>query len=236
MFFVPDAAAPSPTPSGNHLRVPPVAFPSNAHEWADDADDDSPPTSPTFHDEQDIWARDMDALETLSQASDMVVHSDTTSLASSMNTAGVTVKPSQRSYAVDMGPDEFIRTNGIPDYADLEDAGSRSPGAESVSTSTKVAAEFHLREVEEQLQNIFTPTPMELFRVTLFKIREHGGFGFCLSDGVYEKGVYISAIQPGGPAERSGMLNTYDKILQVMFRNSASTNCGFHIGDARSFS
>ena len=157
----------------------------------------------------------MDALKTLSQASDMVVHSDTTSLASSMNTASQSGKQ-QRTYSLDGGPDQYmIRSIGITDYVDLDDIGPRSPGTESVSTSTKIAAEFHLREVEEQLQNIFTPTPMELFRVTLYKIRAHGGFGFCLSDGVYEKGVYVSAIQPSGPAERSGVLKTYDRILQV---------------------
>ena len=178
-------------------------------------DDLSPPMSPTFSDDQDYWSKDMDALETLSQASDMVVHSDTTSLASSMNTASQSGKQ-QRTYSLDGGPDQYmIRSNGITDYVDLDDIGPRSPGTESVSTSTKIAAEFHLREVEEQLQNIFTPTPMELFRVTLYKIRAHGGFGFCLSDGVYEKGVYVSAIQPSGPAERSGVLKTYDRILQV---------------------
>ena len=211
-----DAKAPSPTPSGNHLRVPQLSFPSNPHEWTseDILDDLSPPMSPTFSDDQDYWSKDMDALETLSQASDMVVHSDTTSLASSMNTASQSGKQ-QRTYSLDGGPDQYIRSNGIADYVDLDDIGPRSPGTESVSTSTKIATEFHLREVEEQLQNIFTPTPMELFRVTLYKIRAHGGFGFCLSDGVYEKGVYVSAIQPNGPAERSGVLKTYDRILQV---------------------
>ena len=198
------------------MRVPQLSFPSNPHEWTpeDMLDDLSPPMSPTFSDDQDYWSKDMDALETLSQASDMVVHSDTTSLASSMNTTSQNGKQ-RRTYSLDGAPDQYIRSNGITDYVDLDDIGPRSPGTESVSTSTKIAAEFHLREVEEQLQNIFTPTPMELFRVTLYKIRAHGGFGFCLSDGVYEKGVYVSAIQPSGPAERSGVLKTYDRILQV---------------------
>jgi len=35
-----------------------------------------------------------------------------------------------------------------------------------VTTGTAAGAEFQLREVEEQLDNIFTPTPIELLKVT----------------------------------------------------------------------
>ena len=73
--------------------------------------------------------------------------------------------------------------------------------------------EIQLKEVEEQLQNIFTPTPIELLRVSLSKARDKEDFGFSLSDGVFEKGVYVSAIRPGGPA--SSKLKPFDRILQV---------------------
>ena len=75
-------------------------------------------------------------------------------------------------------------------------------------------AEMHLREVEEEMQQIFTPTPVELLRVTLSRWHKGEDFGFSLSDGVYEKGVYISAVRPGGPADRVG-LRPFDRILQV---------------------
>ncbi len=228
----PDAAAPSPTPSGNHLRVPPPGFQSTNQDWDwnPETDPDSPPMSPTFEDpegeeDQDVWSKDMDALETLSQASDMVINTDTESLASSFNASSTNGRP-MRSFNIDNIPGEHHHSlqhgdnnnnSAGPDYSiDLDEIPlrSRSP-TESLSNSTKATAEFHLREVEEQLQNIFTPTPMELYRVTLYKIRDCGGFGFCISDGVYEKGVYVSAIQPGGPADRSGVINPYDRILQV---------------------
>lgn len=97
----------------------------------------------------------------------------------------------------------------IPDLALLQGQQYLSP-AEMVNE-----AELHLQEVEEQLQNIFTPTPIELCRITLYKYSESENFGFSLSDGVYEKGVYISAIRPGGPAEKCGNLLPFDRILQI---------------------
>jgi len=81
------------------------------------------------------------------------------------------------------------------------------------TVSDVTTADFHLREVEEQLENIFTPTPIELLKVTLRRPRETDDFGFSLSDGVFEKGVYVGAVRPGGPA--AGALKPYDRVLQV---------------------
>lgn len=39
-------------------------------------------------------------------------------------------------------------------------------------------------------------------------------FGFSVSDGFLEKGVYVNMIRPDGPADRAG-LRPYDRILQV---------------------
>lgn len=99
----------------------------------------------------------------------------------------------------------------------LSTRGTDDHSATSSKTSSHrvITADMHLREVEEQLQNIFTPTPVELLRVTLHRRTESESFGFGLSDGVYEKGVYISAIQPGGPADVQGKLRPYDRLLQV---------------------
>ena len=104
-----------------------------------------------------------------------------------------------------------LRQNGYLSGAsspDLDDDFGDLPGK-------SLGAEMHLREVEEQLQNIFTPTPVELFRVVLHKYSSLDDFGFGVSDGIYEKGVFISAIRPGGPADQSGVLNQYDRLLQV---------------------
>jgi len=92
-----------------------------------------------------------------------------------------------------------------------------SGGVDAVSDIT--TADIHLKEVEEQLQNIFTPTPIELMKVTLYKQNDSDDFGFSLSDGVFEKGVYVGAVKPNGPAAE--VLRPYDRLLQVAYSSSS---------------
>lgn len=40
-------------------------------------------------------------------------------------------------------------------------------------------------------------------------------FGFSVSDGLYERGIYINRVRKGGPADISGQLQAFDRILQV---------------------
>lgn len=70
------------------------------------------------------------------------------------------------------------------------------------------------RTIDQQLQTIFTPTPIQLQRVTIEKSSAAQDFGFSLSDGMYEKGVYVSAVRIGSPAHSAG-LRSFDRILQV---------------------
>ena len=41
-------------------------------------------------------------------------------------------------------------------------------------------------------------------------------FGFSVSDGLLEKGVYVKNIRPAGPGDLGG-LKPYDRLLQVTF-------------------
>ena len=75
--------------------------------------------------------------------------------------------------------------------------------------------DVRLRAKKEVVEPSTVPTPIELHRVTLKKTPGCTDFGFGVSDGVFENGVYLSAIRPGGPAERSGQLQVFDRILQV---------------------
>lgn len=50
--------------------------------------------------------------------------------------------------------------------------------------------------------------------MSLSKDSDLEDFGFSVSDGVLEKGVYVNNIRPGGPAEIGG-LKPYDRLLQV---------------------
>ncbi|GFS58903.1 glutamate receptor-interacting protein 1 [Nephila pilipes] len=68
------------------------------------------------------------------------------------------------------------------------------------------------------------PLPIEIQKVTLFKDQVYEDFGFSLSDGKYESGVYINSIRPGGPADLSGLIKPLDRILQV--NNVKTYNAG----------
>lgn len=54
--------------------------------------------------------------------------------------------------------------------------------------------------------------------VTLYKDVIYDDYGFSVSDGLYERGVYINRIRKGGPADIVGLLRPYDRILQVRRR------------------
>uniref|UniRef100_A0AAZ3RIM3 PDZ domain-containing protein n=1 Tax=Oncorhynchus tshawytscha TaxID=74940 RepID=A0AAZ3RIM3_ONCTS len=49
-------------------------------------------------------------------------------------------------------------------------------------------------------------------------------FGFSVSDGFLEKGVYVNMIRPEGPADRAG-LKPYDRILQVNHVRTRDFDC-----------
>lgn len=52
-------------------------------------------------------------------------------------------------------------------------------------------------------------------QVTLHKDPKRNDFGFSVSDGLLEKGVYVHTVRPDGPAQRGG-LQPFDRVLQVM--------------------
>lgn len=62
------------------------------------------------------------------------------------------------------------------------------------------------------------------FHVTLYKDKVYDDYGFSVSDGLYERGVYINRIRTGGPADVTGLVKPFDRIVQV-FSN-------FHIDES----
>uniref|UniRef100_A0A8D3C8N5 Glutamate receptor interacting protein 2 n=1 Tax=Scophthalmus maximus TaxID=52904 RepID=A0A8D3C8N5_SCOMX len=60
--------------------------------------------------------------------------------------------------------------------------------------------------------------------VTVIKDPEGDDFGFSVSDGFLEKGVYVNMIRPDGPADRAG-LSPYDRILQVNHVRTRDFDC-----------
>ncbi|KAL0273585.1 UNVERIFIED_CONTAM: hypothetical protein PYX00_006222 [Menopon gallinae] len=65
----------------------------------------------------------------------------------------------------------------------------------------------------ESIRNEFHNS--QLYKVTLHKDPIYEDFGFSVSDGLYERGVFINRIRRGGPADINNVLKPYDRILQV---------------------
>lgn len=56
---------------------------------------------------------------------------------------------------------------------------------------------------------------LKTIHVTLYKDQVYDDYGFSVSDGLYERGVYINRVRSGGPADSVGVLKPYDRIIQV---------------------
>ncbi|GBP65780.1 Glutamate receptor-interacting protein 2 [Eumeta japonica] len=61
--------------------------------------------------------------------------------------------------------------------------------------------------------------------VILYKDAIYDDYGFSVSDGLYERGVYINRIRKGGPADIVGLLRPYDRILQVNGTRTVDYDC-----------
>lgn len=48
--------------------------------------------------------------------------------------------------------------------------------------------------------------PQEVTKVTLFKDTVYEDFGFSVSDGLYERGIFVNTVRKGGPADVCGLL------------------------------
>uniref|UniRef100_A0A8C7X0C4 Glutamate receptor interacting protein 2a n=1 Tax=Oryzias sinensis TaxID=183150 RepID=A0A8C7X0C4_9TELE len=71
---------------------------------------------------------------------------------------------------------------------------------------------------------IVSPTALALHKVTLRKDLDTRDFGFSVSDGLLEKGVFVNMIRPDGPADQAG-LKPYDRILQVNRVRTRDLDC-----------
>uniref|UniRef100_A0A0K8VFY4 Glutamate receptor-interacting protein 2 n=1 Tax=Bactrocera latifrons TaxID=174628 RepID=A0A0K8VFY4_BACLA len=64
-----------------------------------------------------------------------------------------------------------------------------------------------------------------VFHVTLKKDKVYDDYGFSVSDGLYERGVFINRIRSGGPADLSGVLKPFDRIMQVNEMKTQDFDC-----------
>ncbi|CAB1424203.1 unnamed protein product [Pleuronectes platessa] len=67
-------------------------------------------------------------------------------------------------------------------------------------------------------------TTLALHKVTVRKDLESHDFGFSVSDGLLEKGVFVNMIRPEGPADQAGV-KPFDRILQVNRVRTRDLDC-----------
>ncbi|KAK6619093.1 hypothetical protein RUM44_003475 [Polyplax serrata] len=72
---------------------------------------------------------------------------------------------------------------------------------------------FGSEDIQGSIRSEFQSS--QLYEVTLYKDPIYEDFGFSVSDGLYERGVFINRIRKGGPADLSNVLRPYDRIIQV---------------------
>ncbi|KAI1900019.1 hypothetical protein AGOR_G00067900 [Albula goreensis] len=99
-----------------------------------------------------------------------------------------------------------------------------SPPVRGRSTLRVSEKTWESRRIKEEMQEILSPTPLELHKVTVMKDPESEDFGFSVSDGFLEKGVYVNVIRQEGPADQAG-LKPYDRILQVNHVRTRDFDC-----------
>ncbi|XP_076015893.1 glutamate receptor-interacting protein 1 isoform X2 [Genypterus blacodes] len=83
---------------------------------------------------------------------------------------------------------------------------------------------FAMRKMRQEVNDILTQNPVELHKLTLEKASDLEDFGFSVSDGLLDRGVYINNIRPGGPAEQGG-LQTFDRLLQINHVRTRDFDC-----------
>ncbi|XP_017551308.1 glutamate receptor-interacting protein 1 isoform X4 [Pygocentrus nattereri] len=113
--------------------------------------------------------------------------------------------------------------------ASFQERGSNRPQYTQANRSNTLPSDggrkaFAMRKMKQEIKDIMSPNPVELHKVSLFKESDLEDFGFSVSDGLLEKGVYVNNIRPGGPAEVGG-LKPYDRLLQINHVRTRDFDC-----------
>nr|XP_045009263.1 glutamate receptor-interacting protein 2 isoform X1 [Jaculus jaculus] len=74
------------------------------------------------------------------------------------------------------------------------------------------------------LRELLLPSSLEMQKVTLHKDPVRNDFGFSVSDGLLEKGVYVHTVRTDGPAQHGG-LRPFDRLLQVNHVRTRDFDC-----------
>ena len=110
-------------------------------------------------------------------------------------------------------------TGQSPSRIDTTDlAAAPPPARRGIATSTALDDQLELSPAGDHSSSslrhsVASPPLEELVQTTLQRSDRDDGFGFSLSNGVYDSGIYVGAVKEKGPA--ADKLQPYDRILKV---------------------
>ncbi|XP_072438794.1 glutamate receptor-interacting protein 2 isoform X6 [Chiloscyllium punctatum] len=160
--------------------------------------------------EDTFWSQALEDLETCGQ-SELLREIEASIMSGSELTLGIEGHPSEAVNHSVLGK--------LQEEGPLE--GSEEQNECPVVPTLGKEKRLELKKIKEEV----TPTsPAELHKITIHKSSENEDFGFSISDGLLEKGVYVNLIRPNGPADGSG-LQPYDRILQVNHVRTRDFDC-----------
>lgn len=116
---------------------------------------------------------------------------------------------------------KILRSHDIS-HASAGSAGAILPQAQAIYAkvqrrprSPSTNTEAGQAKDQQQQQQLQPPQQQRVFHVTLYKDKVYDDYGFSVSDGLYERGVFINRIRSGGPADMCGQLKPFDRIMQA---------------------
>ncbi|XP_076022380.1 glutamate receptor-interacting protein 2-like [Genypterus blacodes] len=164
----------------------------------------------TLNQDDSFWSQALQDLETCGQ-SEIIRELEASMTGSSLSLYLEETKTNEDSmFQSQISP---IKKKGIHDESKNKSNLSISAGGRNTASREK----GHLSEM-------LSPTALELHKVTIRKDLDSHDFGFSVSDGLLEKGVYVNMIRPDGPADQVG-LKPYDRILQVNRARTRDLDC-----------
>ena len=96
----------------------------------------------------------------------------------------------------------------------LAEPGSSDQDSDSEPSKKQAITSQMKEQLRQVAKEILTPARLETIVVNLSK-SVGSDLGFSVSDGLVEPGVYVKSLKPGSPADESGLLLPYDRIIKV---------------------
>ncbi|XP_028970626.2 glutamate receptor-interacting protein 1 isoform X16 [Esox lucius] len=178
--------------------------------------------------EENFWSQALEDLETCGQSGILrELEGEPDRLLNKRNLAILATIMSGSSLSLNHEPSPARSHLGR--QASFQERGAARPQYNQSARSNTLPSDggrkaFAMKKMKQEMKDIMTPTPVELHKVSLFKESDLEDFGFSVSDGLLEKGVYVNNIRPGGPAEVGG-LKSYDRLLQINHVRTRDFDC-----------